>query len=101
MKAIFLSKTILLEICLPAVKWDATAAISPPPSTANAYTMLYPRPDVFLIKEKQNTFKCWGFDFCKTWLYNKSLFISPHNGCNETDKGVLLGIMMTMLTSFA
>lgn len=54
MKAIFLSKTILLEICLPAVKWDATAVSPPHPA------MLYPRPDVFLIKEKQKHFQMLG-----------------------------------------
>lgn len=50
MKAIFLSKTILLEICLPAVKGNATTSRS---------TMLYPWVDVFLIKEKQSTLKCF------------------------------------------
>lgn len=52
MKAIFLSKNILLEICLPAVKCNATTSPS---------TVLYPCLDVFLIKEKQNTSKCFYY----------------------------------------
>lgn len=50
MKAIFLSKTILLEICFPAVKGNATTSHS---------TMLYPWLDVFLIKGKQSSLKCF------------------------------------------
>lgn len=78
MKALFPSKPILLEICLPAINCEATASHS---------TALYPWPDVFLIKAKQNTSQCFFVFFlvqggCVT---NSYLFAAEWRPWNRDD----------------